>query len=437
MRVDLKDKKDKIRIVAVRLAEQMKHHILMYEERHIAMDKELKQVADNLDKKQKSAEKEMMQSIEEMDKDITDGFVKVGECVDNLQQQMENKNKLFEDKMREAITSVNDILSKEGTAWRNQIREISLINEMHQHIILESFQNSNGHIDNLEKCLSDLSEELMENFKTVEERIVQIRAEFNTTGLISKIQGNMRFKGMSNEMEKIRKGWRRDTKRIEGRIDEERTNAMGMINPMKMVINKLKNDMIENEKKVDTIKGEMEKGTGGLREEMQKVQDDINTINTKNNGLKEEMEKHMRDQDKLLKEYKEGMESNRIDIVKEFNDKCDELQKIDEHRVTETKRLIQEEGKRLKENIHAQNHSIWERLVIKESSDKEDFLVDLMKQNQANFFSFLVGPEDKYKIPHNDLDGTKKEWDQKERDNGRVDVKQMESSQSNTLKEDT
>ena len=253
MRGDLKDKKEKIRTVAVRLAEQMKHHILMYEERHHAMDKELKQMSENLDKKQKSAENEMIRSLDEMDKDVKEGFVKVGNCLESLESEVEEKNRLFQEKMREAMKSVQDILNKEGRAWRNQIREISLINEMHQHIILESFQNSNGHIENLEKCFSDLNEELTRNFEFVEDTIVKMRAEFNTAGLIAKIQTNLRFGGMTSSLDKLKKGWIRDVKKMKTRIDVERSNAMSLINPMKMHINKIRGELGECEKKIDFI----------------------------------------------------------------------------------------------------------------------------------------------------------------------------------------
>ena len=326
MRGDLKDKKEKIRIVAVRLAEQMKHHIQMYEERHQAMDRELKQMSQNLHKKQKSAETEVMRSLEEMDKDVQEGFVKVGTCLESLEKEVEDKNKLFQDKMREAMKSVQDVLGKEGRAWRNQIREISLINEMHQHIILESFQSSNGHIENLEKCLADLNEELISNFNFVEETMVKMRAEVNTSNLILKIQTNLRFSGMTSSLDKLKKTWNKDVKKIKTKIDVERSNAMSQINPMKMQINKVRNELGQFEKKVDLVDKEMKKGTGGLRKEIQIMTQEVKEITKKNQVLKGEVQEHIQDQTRLLKEYKEEMDKDKQDILKEFKQKQKEME---------------------------------------------------------------------------------------------------------------
>lgn len=428
MRTDLRDKKEKIRAVAVRLAEQMKHHISMYEERHRAMESELKQMGESLDKRQRAAEAEQTRGLEEMDRDVREGFVKVSECMDALEVELEDKNRLFQEKLREAITSVNDVLGKEGRAWRNQIREISLINEMHQHIILESFQNSNAHIDNLEKCLADLSEELSVNFGTVQAKMVEIRAEFNTASLISKIQTNLRFTGVTDSLDKLRKVRARDLKQIVQRIDRERTDAMQLINPVRMRVNKLGTDLGECQERIASLGERLETGTGGLRREMETVLGEMNRARDRNEQLEKEVRVHLEDQERLMREYQEEIGQNKEEVLKQFDQKCSELEEIEQKRVEETKRLIIEESLRIRENLQAQNHSVWERLVASESAEQEDFMMSLMKQNQANFFSFLVGPEDIYKVPRNDLEGTKKEWLTKDRFNGNIDEQRKEPS---------
>lgn len=428
MRIDLKDKKEKIRTVAVRLAEQMKHHIVMYEERHQAMDKELRRMSDNLDQKQHAAETEMIRSLEEMDRDVQGGFTKVGSFLNSLEKEMEEKNKLFEEKIREAMKSVQEVLKKEGKTWRNQIREISLINEMHQHIILKSFQNSNGHIENLEKCLEDLSEELATNFKVVEDQMVEMRAEFNTTSLITKIQSNLRFTNMSGVVEKVKKTMNREVKKMEKRVDSERTVAMNMINPMKMHIKKLIGDLNTCQKNIGSVEKEMQKGTGGMRSQIEEINSLVKEIDERNNLFTEEVKGHMGDQDRLLEEHKEVMQSDKTEILEEFEKKKAELEDLDEERKAHIEKLIDQASGRIKENIHAQNHSIWERLVLSEGSKNDDFMLDLMKQNQANFFSFLVGPEDLYKVPQNELEGTKKEWEKKKRNTVNLSPDQSEIS---------
>ena len=95
--------------------------------------------------------------------------------------------------------------------------------------------------------------------------------------------------------------------------------------------------------------------------------------------LKTEVKGHIEDQARLLKEYKEEMVKDKTDILNEFDEKKKEMENIEIKRKEETKKLINDESLRIKENIQARNHSNWERLIVTEGTKNEDFFRKMLR----------------------------------------------------------
>lgn len=116
-------------------------------------------------------------------------------------------------------------------------------------------------------------------------------------------------------------------------------------------------------------------------------------------------------QDETLQQTRTEISEQQKKILHDLEAK---KQQITESQSTQEERLTQELETRLtslKKELETKNHQLWEAFVRtdggKQENQEEEVLVQLMKGNQANFFSFLAGGQDLFEMPRNDLVGAK------------------------------
>lgn len=263
MKRNLKLKKDKMDIVSLTMAEQMQRHQTSSTEKLETMSKILEDTRHFLLKRQAQLETRVDEGLSEMDKDVQEGFVRVEEYLSKLEEETTEKSKLVEEKVKSICWNTQSVVTKEGQAWRRQIREISLINEMHQHVMLQSFQDSNFAVENLEKGLAELSLELAANFSRLDEQMREHIALSNTEQLMAKVQLNLRFGAVGKICDGLRRDRKKAVKELGRVMDEKTVEVMKMMDPVRLQVKQTGFRQMEIkrqlESEIETRKGDVAK----------------------------------------------------------------------------------------------------------------------------------------------------------------------------------
>lgn len=278
MNRNLKLKKNKMDIVSLTMAEQMQRHQSSSDEKLESMSRILEDARESLVRRQGQLETRVEEGLGEMDKDVQEGFARVEDYLSRLEEEMGAKTKLVEEKVKSICWNTQSVVTKEGQAWRRQIREISLINEMHQHVILQSFQDSHFAVDNLEKGMAELSQELADNFGRLDQQVREHVAMSNTEQLMAKVQLNLRFEAVGREYEGLKRENKKTVRGLERRMDQKTKEVMQVMDPVRMQLKQTGFRQMEIKKQleaeVDTRKGEVT----GVRESISKLEEEADKV---------------------------------------------------------------------------------------------------------------------------------------------------------------